>query len=88
MGLMKDTSLTRAAHNGHFATVRMLVEAGAEIDALDLGDNTALHWCARDGGGRVAGFYPIFSMHLFCMLAPPLLSSLSSGLPCADTLRL
>ena len=35
-GLMKETPLSRAAHNGHFHTVRFLVENGA-VDALDIG---------------------------------------------------
>ena len=42
-GLMKDTALQRAAHNGHYHTVKCLIEQGADVDALDGGDNTALH---------------------------------------------
>jgi len=33
---MKDTPLIRAAHNGHLQTVMHLVEAGADVDTLDL----------------------------------------------------
>lgn len=34
---------------GHVETVRYLLSEGAEVDALDLGDNTALHWAAMRG---------------------------------------
>jgi hypothetical protein len=30
-------------------TVQYLIEQGADVDALDLGDNTALHWAAMRG---------------------------------------
>ena len=43
---MKDTPLARAANNGHYQTCKFLIEQGAEVDALDIGDNTALHWAA------------------------------------------
>ena len=32
--------MSRAAHNGHFQTCKFLLEQGAEVDAMDLGDNT------------------------------------------------
>ena len=48
-GMMRDTPLHRAAHNGHLQTVKFLLEEGAEIDALDVSDNTALHWAAMRG---------------------------------------
>ena len=46
---MKDTALHRASHNGHLHTVQYLVEAGADVNSLDLGDNTPLHWAAMRG---------------------------------------
>jgi ankyrin repeat protein len=55
-GLMKDTPLQRAAHNGHLQTVRFLVENGAEVDALDMGENTALHWAAMRGHVEIVNF--------------------------------
>lgn len=33
---MGETPLIRAAHNGHLATVRFLVEAGADVNSLDM----------------------------------------------------
>jgi len=30
-------------------TVQYLIEQGADVDALDLGDNVALHWAAMRG---------------------------------------
>ena len=41
--------LSRAAHNGHFQTCKFLLEQGAEVDAMDLGDNTPLHWASMRG---------------------------------------
>jgi ankyrin repeat protein len=55
-GLMKETPLSRAAHNGHFHTVQFLVENGAEVDALDIGDNAALHWAAMRGHVEIVNF--------------------------------
>ena len=46
---MKETPLIRAAHNGHVATVKALLAAGADPAALDAGDNTPLHWAAMRG---------------------------------------
>ncbi len=44
-----DTPLIRAAHNGHYQTVKFLVEQGADVNALDMGESTALHWAAMRG---------------------------------------
>lgn len=33
---MGETPLIRSAHNGHYATVRFLVERGADVNALDI----------------------------------------------------
>jgi ankyrin repeat protein len=33
---MKETALSRAAHNGHFFTVKHLIEQGGDVNALDL----------------------------------------------------
>lgn len=33
-----------------------LVENGAEIDALDIGDNTALHWAAMRGHVEIVNY--------------------------------
>ena len=50
---MKDTPLARAANNGHYQTCKFLIEQGAEVDALDIGDNTALHWAAMRGNVEI-----------------------------------
>ena len=55
-GLMRDCPLARAAHNGHLHTVQFLVEQGADVDALDIGDNTALHWAAMRGHVEIVNF--------------------------------
>ncbi len=47
--LHTDHSL-QSAHNGHLSTVRALLDLGADVNATDLGDNTALHWAAMRGG--------------------------------------
>ena len=46
---MMETPLIRAAHNGHVATVKALLSAGADYAALDAGENTPLHWAAMRG---------------------------------------
>ena len=46
---MGESPIIRAAHNGHLHTVRFLVEHGADVNAIDMGDNTALHWAAMRG---------------------------------------
>jgi hypothetical protein len=33
---MMETPLIRCAHNGHFQTVKFLVEQGADVNAIDL----------------------------------------------------
>jgi hypothetical protein len=33
---MGETPLIRCAHNGHFATVKFLVDNGADVNALDV----------------------------------------------------
>ena len=50
---MKDTHLARAANNGHYQTCKFLIEQGAEVDALDIGYNTALHWAAMRGNVEI-----------------------------------
>jgi ankyrin repeat protein len=42
------TPLMHAAAFGNFATLKLLVEAGAEVNARSASDATALLWCARD----------------------------------------
>ena len=37
---MKESSLIRAAHNGHLKTVKFLVENGASVHAIDMVDLT------------------------------------------------
>jgi len=46
---MLETPLIRAAHNGHAAAVSCLLEAGADPNAVDAGDNTPLHWASMRG---------------------------------------
>ncbi len=33
---MKETPLIRAAHNGQLATVRLLLDKGADVNSIDL----------------------------------------------------
>ena len=40
---MKETPLSRAAHNGHLQMVRYLVEQGADVNCLDLVSNYSAH---------------------------------------------
>jgi ankyrin repeat protein len=42
------TPLMHAAAFGNFATLKLLVEAGAEVNARSASEATALLWCARD----------------------------------------
>ena len=42
------TPLMHAAAFGNFATLKLLVKAGADVNARNVSDATALHWCARD----------------------------------------
>ena len=45
----RDRALNLAAQNGHVEVVKLLLEAGAEIDAANLGGSTALHLAAVNG---------------------------------------
>ena len=55
--VMGESPLIRAAHNGHFHTVKFLVEqAKADVNALDMGDNSALHWAAMRGHVEIVKF--------------------------------
>lgn len=42
---MGETPLIRCAHNGHFQTVKFLVEQGADVNAVDMVRR------GREGGG-------------------------------------
>ena len=42
------TPLMHAAAFGNMATLKLLVEAGADVNARNQSDATALLWCARD----------------------------------------
>lgn len=53
---MGESPLIRAAHNGHMQTVKFLVEQGANVNALDMGDNSALHWAAMRGHVEIVKF--------------------------------
>jgi len=44
-----ESPLIRAAHNGHLGCVQFLLDEGCDVDALDMGDNTALHWASMRG---------------------------------------
>ena len=55
--VMGESPLIRAAHNGHFHTVKFLVEqAKADVNAIDMGDNSALHWAAMRGHVEIVKF--------------------------------
>ena len=55
--VMGESPLIRAAHNGHFHTVKYLVEqAKADVNAIDMGDNSALHWAAMRGHVEIVKF--------------------------------
>lgn len=47
------TALHRAAHQGHLAVVQALVQARADVGALDSDGQTALHKAAENGHGAV-----------------------------------
>ncbi|OLQ11117.1 Kinase D-interacting substrate of 220 kDa [Symbiodinium microadriaticum] len=47
------TPLMQASGNGHVEIVRLLLEAGAQKDALDCDGTTALIWAAHDGRDSV-----------------------------------
>ncbi|CAE7614757.1 kidins220b [Symbiodinium sp. CCMP2592] len=47
------TPLMHASGNGHVDVVRLLLEAGAQKDALDCDGTTALIWAAHDGRDAV-----------------------------------
>jgi ankyrin repeat protein len=44
---MGETPLIRAAHNGHFQAVKLLVDSGADVNALDM---VSASRCSGAGG--------------------------------------
>lgn len=49
-------AVTKSRTQRALQTVRFLVENGAEVDALDMGENTALHWAAMRGHVEIVNF--------------------------------
>ena len=49
VNIQKETPLIRASHNGHLNAVKHLISCGANVNAVDLGGSTALHWAAMRG---------------------------------------
>jgi ankyrin repeat protein len=45
----RDTPLTHAAWDGHVEVVRVLLEGGADIQRVNLHNESALHYAARNG---------------------------------------
>ncbi|CAF24363.1 patatin-like phospholipase family protein [Candidatus Protochlamydia amoebophila] len=56
------TSLSLAAYLGDEAAIKILYEAGAELDTRDLESNTPLHWCVK---GKKEGSFE-FLLKLGC----------------------
>ena len=52
-GFSRTTQLTRAAHQGDAARVRLLLALGAAPDARDAGGRTALYWAASNGNEAI-----------------------------------
>lgn len=42
---MGETPLIRCAHNGHFQTVKFLVENGADVNSLDMVSGSGCQRC-------------------------------------------
>ena len=49
----RKPALTAAGHRGHLGTVRVLLEAGANVNIQDGSGKTPLHYAARDGHGEI-----------------------------------
>lgn len=67
-----ETALRHAARHGHVEVLRLLLEAGAQIDASREGELTALHDAAENGQLRVADggmviFYHCFPWFIHCL---------------------
>lgn len=53
-GPREFTSLHLAVENGHYKTVRVLLELGADKEAKDNGEYTVLYWAASRGDHKIA----------------------------------
>ena len=48
-----NTCLHTAAHHGHLAICRLLIDKGAQLEAKSGGGNTPLHWAAIEGNVEI-----------------------------------
>ena len=92
--LHKDRTGKLAAHhavlNGHFALVRLLLEAGVDVNSADSSDNTLLHYAVAYGQASIAELLMAAgaerSQLNMWKLSPLFVAMLKSHLHCAELL--